>query len=63
MINNRDHLGRSALSEACAGNHPDVIEVLARKKAHVNLPDNEAVTPLMVASSLNRLKVVNFLLR
>jgi ankyrin repeat protein len=48
-VNHKNQGGVSALSEAIQSNHRQVVEYLLSRNAQVNSPDNDSLTPLLLA--------------
>lgn len=61
-INSTDVYGHNALYLAVKRGHKDIVEKLIKLGALVNLPDNNGLTPLMVASFLGNHEICQILL-
>ncbi|MBF0385713.1 MAG: ankyrin repeat domain-containing protein [Candidatus Omnitrophica bacterium] len=56
-------LGRTLIAEASWWNYPRIVEFLIQKKADVNLPDKEGISPLMHAARRNNLDIIKILFK
>src|SRR5262245_5354677 len=54
-VESKDKDGFTALTQAAAGGHTAVMEVLLAAKANVNTMSNKSWTPLMVASFMGKI--------
>lgn len=63
LINSKNIGGATALHIACREQNFEIVEILIRNKANINLQDNEGWTPLMRASLAGDEKIVKLLIK
>jgi len=63
LINSKNIGGATALHIACREQNLEIVEILIKNKAKINLQDNEGWTPLMRASLAGDEKIVKLLIK
>ncbi len=63
LINSKNIGGATALHIACREQNFEIVEILTKNKANINLQDNEGWTPLMRASLAGDEKIVELLVK
>lgn len=62
-INHQDFNGNTALHDASAGGHLEVVKVLTSRAVSINLKNTEGATPLYLAVEEDHFDIVKHLLK
>lgn len=62
-INHQDFNGNSALHDASAGGHFEVVKVLTSRAVSINLKNTEGATPLYLAVEEDHFDIVKLLIQ